>query len=476
MLDSPALENPPPAPPSVRANLRRRRRFLLLFLAGFSGMYFGLADRMQSALVPEKASPAEAYFLQQTHQSRALEVRSGLTRSLREWTPHRSDGYSNPLWPWLAARLGPELPLEQGRAFNRALGYSFLVLFTLFLIGRGKAPLSTANLIISLALLFVLPASLRFDPQLLFGLLLLLTWLTAVETLKHNTLGMHLLLGFLAGLSWLAYPLITPLLGTFFLVSNLRFLQAVVKPPSATASPRRAGPWSWQNHLIGSAFLLLAFFLAIGPRLDFAQTTLGSPFAHERGACRWTSHPEQVAAARTEEKVEASGLRHLLTQENPLAIGSRLAAGSWEIFKGWGEASDWEASLRQVPWRGLHLGLLLAALLATAVLVKRHQPSSQLPRQRHAAEMGSILLFTVGAFAWQNALAGWDARLFAELPDLAALTPAVLCSLFAGMDSLLRRFRDRGGDPRQIRFCLFFQVAFSLALAATLVHWLAVLR
>lgn len=303
----------------------RRKKSLLLWAAYLSTLviyawaygYFG-AILIEEANLDRTTHPQaeliEAVYLS-ARPSEELGRKSTLG-SLSDSLPRYTDGTVDPLLPWLMRRYSsapPDTVFEKGKWFNFWLSGGLLVVLAL-------AAAQAFSLSGALALILmggfgvILERSGYFSSDALYFLLLVMAWLCALSLIRRNPLWLYGAFGLLLGLSYLAKPMIWPVVAGFVLVSAIRSIWEAVRHRRDRIEV--ADEWSASNQFVGFAMAVAAFLLVTGPRLSYAATMYGDPFHSDQKYAVWCDSLEEANAFRRDHPDRAS-LSALTAEEVP---------------------------------------------------------------------------------------------------------------------------------------------------------------
>ncbi len=389
---------------------------------------------------------------------------------IKDWFPHRTDGVLQPLWPWIAAWLadadhaisGPTEVTEQDRAlFNRGRWFHVgMTLGFLMLLGIACARLyslpAALNVVMLVGFGALLPRAVYFQPEPIYFIFFLLTWVCCISALKQNSLWMHGLIGVFSGIAYMAKGSISPLVAVFIGVSTLRWIWGWVMahwPGQSTTL------WIRRNHFFGLFVLLMCHFLAIGPRLADSAEKFGDPF-HSYPAywmwfddfddCyRWMNEhggKETLQSIPPEEKPSFSNYAASHTREQMI---DRLVSGTKTKLRELLQPGVTAESRTQKPWkgvlelRGIYLGALLAILLALGVAIFFAAPKASHPGERLHPETVAIVLFVIGSFAAYSLAYGWYTPIGRGDRFMLSLYAPLVLSLVWASEACLKRARRR---------------------------------
>ena len=191
--------------------------------------------------------------------------------------PHYTDGVVNPLWPWVAAKFQDpdhERFFEKGKWFNLTLTCGFLVIIGIISV-RAFSFISAMVIMLLGGLGALLPRAVYFQPEPLYYILFILSWICTLSLLRRNSLWLYGMLGFLFGLAYLTKGSYQAFALAFIGVSFLRSIFAWLRNKWRGEEDER---WSLPNQFIGMAVAITAFMITAGPRLSFASDRYGDPF------------------------------------------------------------------------------------------------------------------------------------------------------------------------------------------------------
>lgn len=394
----------------------------------------------------------------------------GVSAPIKNWFPHRTDGVIQPLWPWIAAWLaeadhtisGPAVVTDQDRAlFNR--GRWFHVGMTLgFLVVLGVACARIYSLPAALNVVMLtgfgalLPRAVYFQPEPIYFIFFLLTWVCCIFALKQNSLWIYGLIGVFSGIAYMAKGSVSPLVALFIGVSTLRWVWGWVMarwPGQSTTL------WIRRNHFFGLFVLLMCHFMTIGPRLADASEKFGDPFHSYPGYWMWfddfdecyrwmNEHggKETLQAIPTAEKPSFSNYAATHTREQMI---ERLISGTKTKLGEFLWPGVTAESRTQKPWkgvlelRGLYLGALLAILLALGITIFFASPKANHPGERLHPETATIVLFVTGSFAAYSLAYGWYTPIGRGDRFMLSLYAPLVLSFVWASEAFLKRARRR---------------------------------
>ncbi len=422
----------------------------VIAMAAFLYAYAKLAAPRMNEMLTSPLDTIEQSHLkiaQQTAQDLQLDLSKGITKPLKLWLPHRTDGLVQPLWPWMAAWGAGSSEDAQGLLLNArglqfGMAVGFLLLLGLACLRRFTLPATLLVVALS-GLCGFLPALGTFDSTVLFMILLMLTWTACIFALKRNSLWIHGLVGCLAGLAYLADERILFLLGVFLLTSTLRALWGWL----LSHWPTEHGTTLWvrSNHLFGLLILTFTFLIFIGPRLAESSSRFGSPFFSYISQTRWLDTAEQAAAwiaqhpdsASLQSRPDADRLpwSGYLETHSSAAIKERLTRGLDAVWRDFFYSG------------GIWTGALVSIVLGLCVAIVITTPKAGHAAQRLHPETANLLLFEVLALSAYVVVAAWDAEVSGSQRALQFLQIPLILNLIWACESLLRRAKRRQASP-----------------------------
>ena len=293
-----------------------------------------------------RTGPPQAGFIDAVYQSASISgsakvgetsISSVFTRAFPQYT----DGFVDPLFPWLMrgyATEPPDVVFEAGKWLNLILSGVLLLTFGVAA-ARAFSFSGAAAIILMGGFGIILERSTYFSPDAIYYLLVVLTWLCALSLIRQNALWLYGVFGVLLGLSYLAKPLIWPLVVGFIVVSVARSIWVVL---SSRKDKGADGIWSPSNQLVGFAMMISAFLLVTGPRLSYANAQFGNPFHSYQNYFVWCDTPSE--AVRFQQEHPGKGeLSALTMNEKPGPIKYVRENGSMALAK-----RSWEGALAQV--------------------------------------------------------------------------------------------------------------------------------
>ena len=395
---------------------------------------------------------------------------TGVSAPIKNWFPHRTDGVIQPLWPWIAAWLaeadhtisGPAVVTDQDRAlFNR--GRWFHVGMTLgFLVVLGVACARIYSLPAALNVVMLtgfgalLPRAVYFQPEPIYFIFFLLTWVCCIFALKQNSLWIYGLIGVFSGIAYMAKGSVSPLVALFIGVSTLRWIWGWVMahwPGQSTTL------WIRRNHFFGLFVLLMCHFMTIGPRLAHSAEKFGDPFHSYPGYWMWFDDFDEcyrwmnehggkdtLQAIPPAEKPSFANYAATHTREQMM---DRLVSGTKTKLGEFLWPGVTAESRTQKPWkgvlelRGLYLGALLAILLALGITIFFASPKANHPGERLHPETATIVLFVTGSFAAYSLAYGWYTPIGRGDRFMLSLYAPLVLSFVWASEAFLKRARRR---------------------------------
>jgi hypothetical protein len=486
---------PPPAETVVKSSpawaTHLRGTLLGIALVLFAGLYFYFATHLVGQTNPnrlkhDQQNNIELAKVAASHKDPDAKI--GFSNSLWRWFPHYTDGVVNPLWPWVAARAHVPGESDQefyvrGKWINIFVTAGFCIIFGL-VASRYLSLGATINLLLLVGFGAMLPRSPYFQPEPLYYIFFLLSWICCLGLLQKNSIWRYCLLGLLAGIAYLAKTSIQPLLLAFIAVSSYRFLFGALPAIFRKNYNRPASEWCWQTHIIGLFFLTAFFLMTVGPRLSFANERFGKPFHSYPSYWMWlddfessytfmADHPDKSSLRRIPSD-EVPSATNYFDEHPPEEATDRISEGFWWITKNFLDpkrASEKQAE--QQPWRHLlaDRGAYLAALLGIVVILGIwhlfHRPRAELAPQKLQPEWSSCALFVFGTTLLYALSYGWYLPVGkGDRFMLSLFAPLVFSLIWAG-EALENRFRARGGSRLPI---LAYHSAHALLSVAILIR------
>ena len=352
----------------------------------------------------DRSGSTQAAFIEAVYRAASVGPEAGRPSILGEFTsllPQYTNGTVDPLFPWLLrghAAATPDEVFEVGKWMNFILSGCLLLGFALAA-ARAFSFSGAMAVVLMGGFGVILERSAYFSPDAIYYLLVVLTWLCALSLIRQNHLWLYGVFGVLLGLSYLAKPLVWPIVLGFVLVSLIRSLWIAFH----TRKDRQdAGTWSPSNQLVGFAMTIAAFLLITGPRLSYAAANFGDPLFSYQKYYIWFDTPSEAAVFQQQHPgkaeldaippgempgmiryVKQNGLPALLERSAEGALAqvksSVLGRGGWILVYGafvfvviagihrWAalHQSDeiWQVRGTSARWMLLFLGLVIAITL-----------------------------------------------------------------------------------------------------------------
>ncbi len=428
-----------------------------------------------------------------------LDFSKGVSEPIKSWFPHRTDGVVNPLWPWVAAWLADEAHQpsaehevsEADRAFfNRGrhfhLGWT---LGALLIIGIAAARVftlpATLNLVLLVGFGALLPRTAYFQPEPLFFVFFLATWVTCLLALHRNGLWIHSVLGVLGGLAYLAKGSVQPLLLAYVVISTGRWAWGWVE----TWLGRDGGTTLWlrRNHWLALIMMSFFFLMTAGPRLVYSAKTFGDPFHSFPAywmwfddfteAYAWMGKYNNKAALDALPKSERPSFATYAASHTSEQMWSRLIEGTKvkltellsppTTLRGTKVPKPWKGVLE---WRGWYLGGLLVIFTGLAAALRWRCPPPLHAAQRLHPETAAKTLFVMAAVVGYSLAYGWYTPIGRGDRFMLSLYAPIVVSLIWAAESMLRRAQRRQCAAWIPRAYLAAHLALALAIAWRLVE------
>lgn len=413
-----------------------------------------------------------------TRKDLAPDFSQGVSEPLNRWLPHRTDGIVRPLWPWLAAWMmdeREEMSGAQGMSLRFAtriqqvkvlLTVSLLALLGLACARAFSVP---AALLTTCLIAFgaLLPAGGPFTPDLLFSVLLLLTWICCIAALKRNSLWLYGLIGLFSALTNLTAPTATSLVVVFACVSTLRWLWGWIMEHWSEGGGTTL--WVKRNHWLGMLLLAVMHLLALGPMLSDAHREFGDAtpfhwrwFDDAEQLRKWTeTHPTPASIQKLSED-QRPGLESYRATHSTEEIRRRLKAGFAAVVASILTFAWAEGDIPRGGFAAAMAGILGVMLLLLWFVV---------PRASHAGqalhpETAPIVFFTLLALAACVMDFGWDMPVLEFGHRVLALYPPLVLSLVWACEALVRRLRRR-----RMRVPVFFIYQMALWILCAAAAW-----
>lgn len=406
----------------------------------------------------------------QTREDLKLDFSKGVSEPIKNWLPHRTDGVIQPLWPWVAAWLadgnhqisGPTEVTEQDRAFfNRGRWFHVgMTLGFLLLLGIGCARLyslpAAMNVVMLVGFGALLPRSAYFQPEPIYFIFFLLTWVACILALKQNTLWSYGLIGVCSGIAYMAKGSVSPLVMVFIGISTLRWAWGWVL---ARLPGESNTLWVRRNHFFGLFILGMCHLFVVGPRLADANEKFGDPFHSYPGYWMWFDDFD-VAYKWMNDHGGKDTLQNIPPSEKPSfknyaathtreQMIERLVNGTKVKLEEFLAPGVTAKSRTPKPWkgvlelRGVYLGELLLILLSLALVIKAAAPKAQHAGERLHPETAAIVLFVVGSFAAYSLAYGWYTPIGRGDRFMLSLYAPLVLSFVWASEAFLKRAKRR---------------------------------
>jgi len=381
----------------------------------------------------DRTGSTQAAFIDAVYRSASVGNNVERPSILGEFTsllPQYTDGTVDPLFPWLLRKHASQPPdevFEAGKWMNFILSGCLLLGFALAA-ARAFSFSGAMAAVLMGGFGVILERSAYFSPDAIYYLLIVLTWLCALSLIRQNHLWLYGVFGILLGLSYLAKPLVWPIVLGFVLVSIIRSLWIAFR---SRKDRQDAGVWSPSNQLVGFAMTIAAFLLITGPRLSYAAANFGDPLHSYQKYFIWLDSPTEAAVFQQQHPGKAEleeippgekpGMVRFVTQKGFSALFERgtegalaqvkssvLGRGGWILVYGvfvfvviagihrWAalHQSDeiWQVRGTSARWMLLFLGLVIAITLFYSGIGNAIIP--------HSAMTTSLFLPILVTFIW----------------------------------------------------------------------------
>lgn len=413
----------------------------------------------------------------QAREDLSPDFSKGVTEPLKGLFPHRTDGVVNPLWPWMAAWMADkdhvisgdsEVTAADRALFNRGrwchVGWTLGAVIILSIACLRMFSLAS-TIVVTLLVGFgaLLPRAAYFQPEPVYFVLFLITWVACLFALHRNSLWMHVVIGFFGGLAYLAKGSVQPLLICYVGVSSLRWAWGWITV-LRTAPQESTTLWLRRNHWLALFVMSFCFLMTAGPRLAYSAKTFGDPFHSFPAYWMWFDDFKDCYAwmgeHNSKEKLEATpkALRPSFNTYAASHTGKQMldrlvqgtAAKFNELF--WPRQTTvtkngpkpWKGVLE---WRGIYLGWLALVLLGLVAGVQFGTPRPLNAAQRLHPETVMKVLFVAGAFIGYSLAYGWYTPIGRGDRFMLSLYAPLVLSVVWACESLLRRAKRRGASP-----------------------------
>lgn len=429
--DDPAPQRGPLASLPWRRGSWQSWTLAAVFLVIFTGLYhfFGANLIYQTNQDRTRFDQQHNITLAELSAERAaqpIQPGENVTAGLWRAFPHYTDGVVNPLWPWIAAKLGVEKGehrqlFERGKWFNVRLTALFLVLLGLICV-RVFSACGAIIVVLLAGFGSFLERAVYFHPEPLYYILLLLCWSCALALLRRNDILLYVAFGLTLGLTWLAKSSVQPLALAFLGVTSVRFAFEWWRRRRGRASDER---WSLPTHFIGLAAAATAFLIVAGPRMTYANNYYGAPMHSYPSYWMWMDDFEQGAdflrkypnreALETLSDEDRPSARKYLREHSTAEIADRMTSGVKAkldemllprgIKQNKARDKSWKFLL---PDRGWYLGWVCLTMLVISALrwSVRNETDAGL-RSLKSESAGWMLAFSLATFAIATAAYGF---------------------------------------------------------------------
>jgi hypothetical protein len=320
-----------------------------------------------------RTTSPQSDFIDAVYQSESLSRTPGgkkasISSSFTHAFPQFTDGVVDPLFPWLIRGYSSEPPdvvFEAGKWRNFLLSGILLLAFGVAS-ARAFSFFGAAAITLMGGFGIILERSAYFSPDALYYLLVLFSWLCALSLIRQNHLWLYGVFGGLLGLSYLAKPLIWPIITGFVFVSVVRSIWFGLRP----SNDRETNDlWIPSNQLVGFAMMTAVFLLVTGPRLSYANSEFGDPFHTYQKYIIWFDNPAEAFQFQqsTPGKTE---LAALTDDQRPGLFRFIEENGSKKLLE-----RSWAGALQQVKTSVLGRGgwILLYGLFVFLVIATIHR-------------------------------------------------------------------------------------------------------
>ena len=402
-----------------------------MFLVVFTGLYhfFGTNliyqinqdrtrfDQQHNITLAERSAERAAQPIQPGEN-----VTAGLWRAF----PHYTDGVVNPLWPWIAGKLGVEKGehrqlYERGKWFNVRLTAVFLVVLGLICV-RVFSACGAIIIVLLSGFGAFLERAVYFHPESLYYILLLLCWVCALSLLRRNDILLYVAFGLTLGFAWLAKGSVQPLALAFLGVTSIRFGVEWWRRRHKKSSDER---WSLPTHFIGLAAAATAFLIVAGPRMTYANNYYGAPMHSYPSYWMWMddfhegaeflrNYPNREALETLTDENRPSAGKYL-REHSTAEIAARMTSGivdklremlfPREIKQNKARNKPWKFLL---PGRGWYLiWVFLTMIVICALRWSVRKESDVGLRSLQSESAGWMLAFAFACFAISTAAYGF---------------------------------------------------------------------
>ncbi len=394
--------------------------------------------------------PEEGWTLEEERHLKLMEqsvvdlkpefIRS-FSEPMKRMMPHRTDGLTQPLWPWVAAWMHDSSELltflKRTQLFQLGLTLGFLILLGITCARNFTLP--AAFLIVLVAGFHgFLPTLSWFTGASIFHVFFLLSWVACLYALQRNSLWVYGLSGVFGALAYLSEDRILPLLVIFVLISTIRATWGWLK--AHWTSHDGTSQWLWRNHLFGLILFVSCFGFIAGSRMVEARAKFGQGFFSYIDHVRWLED-EISAQAWIRKHPNTTSLKSLPLEERT----------SLQIYMGTHTQQEAAARLQmglQKLWQrysldgGWHIIGLLIVLMALLTITCCGTPRASLAGQKRYPETMTTVFFTIMVSLTMLLIAAWDSAVWPSDHSRTLLAPLALSLIWAS-ESVLRRARRR---------------------------------
>lgn len=473
-----------PAAPHQKSGIRRKRLATALFatlcLVGFSYAYLHIGRLLitqtnftdKDILGGDQKNNIQLAL--QTVPDLTPDFSKGVSQPIKNWFPHRTDGVVNPLWPWIAAWMvkdshqpSPDGVISdadrdlfnRGRHFHLGWTLGILILIGITCFRAFSAP-AALNILLLVGFGALLPRTAYFQPEPLFFVLFLATWVACLLALDRNGLWIHCVIGILGGLAYLAKGSVQPLLAVYAAISTLRWAWGWIQLRLTTKESTSL--WLRRNHWLGMAVMAFFFLMTAGPRMVYSERQFGDPFHSFPGYWMWFDNFEDgyawMDAHNTKAELEAvpkselpSFSTYRATHTNQQMVdrlidGTKVKLGELltpnTTLRGTKTPKPWKGVLE---WRGWYLGAAASIFLFALLALKLAAPAPIHAAQRLHPESSSKALFVIGAFVGYSLAYGWYTPIGKGDRFMLSLYAPMVLSIIWASERVLRRVHRRNG-------------------------------
>jgi hypothetical protein len=386
----------------------------------------------------------EKRHLKLTEQS-IVDLQPEFTRSFSEpmkrMMPHRTDGLTQPLWPWVAAWMHDSADLtvfrKRTQFFQLGLTLAFLILLGITCARSFSLPAALVIVLIA-GLHGFLPTLSWFTGTSLFQVFFLLSWVTCLHALERNSLWVYGLSGVFGALAYLSEDRILPLLVIFVLISTIRATWGWLKAHWTTHDG--TSQWLCRNHLFGLILFASCFGFIAGSRMVEARANFGQGFFSYIDHVRWLED-EPSAQTWIRKHPNATSLKSLPLEERAnlqIYMGTHTQQEAWDRLQ-MGLQKLWQRYSLDGGW---HIVGLLIVLILLLTITWYGTPRASHAGQKLHPETMTMVFFTIMVSLTMLLIAAWDSTVWPSDHSRTLLSPLAL-SLVWSNESVLRRAQRR---------------------------------